>query len=254
MYSAVHTAEVTIFYYNEPLSDLCQVPAAVYMAFSPLGVYRPLCIPIIMPLHMHMHASEQMYIFSFPYLYTHFYWQWCYKHALSTVHLHTIVSPQSSIIIFSLYLHLSSVLSLSLSLSTPLPLCLCLSLPLPLCLCLSLSLSLSLSTEGMINALKGITQLQELGQQLNISEDKLSHLLKSCQSGDESREMITYWIEYNNDASWEKLANALVKIGENKVAEKIVGEQALPRALVEKEDLPSPDNVGMESMSHACNV
>ena len=64
--------------------------------------------------------------------------------------------------------------------------------------------------------------------------------------------MITYWLNYDNDASWEKLANALFKIGENKVAEKIVGERALPRALLEKEDLPSPDKVDTESMLHEC--
>ena len=77
----------------------------------------------------------------------------------------------------------------------------------------------------MALAVKDIERWQELGHQLDVSPEKLSELLNSGWSGAECRdEMITYWEKHDNDASWEKLARALARIGENKLAEKIIDE------------------------------
>ena len=77
----------------------------------------------------------------------------------------------------------------------------------------------------MVVAVKDIERWQELGHQLDISPEKLSELLNSGQSGDECRdEMMAYWVKHDNDASWEKLARALMRMGENKLAEKIIDE------------------------------
>lgn len=77
----------------------------------------------------------------------------------------------------------------------------------------------------MALAVKDIERWQELGHQLDVSPEKLSELLNSGQSGAECRdEMIAYWEKHDNDASWEKLARALVRMGENKLAEKIIDE------------------------------
>jgi hypothetical protein len=77
----------------------------------------------------------------------------------------------------------------------------------------------------MAVAIKDIERWQELGHQLDINPEKLSELLNSGRSGAECRdEMVAYWEKHDNDASWEKLARALTRMGENKLAEKIVDE------------------------------
>ena len=77
----------------------------------------------------------------------------------------------------------------------------------------------------MALAIKDVERWQELGHQLDINPEKLSELLNSGRSGAECRdEMIAYWEKHDNDASWEKLARALVRMGENNLAEKIIDE------------------------------
>ena len=59
------------------------------------------------------------------------------------------------------------------------------------------------------------------GHQLNINPEKLSNLFKSGRSGAECRdEMIAYWEKYDNDASWEKLVCALMRMGENQLGDR----------------------------------
>ena len=80
----------------------------------------------------------------------------------------------------------------------------------------------------MAAAVKSVKKWQELGHQLNISPEMLSNLFNSGQSGAECRdEMVAYWEKHDNDASWEKLARALARMGENQLAERIIEEQRI---------------------------
>ena len=82
----------------------------------------------------------------------------------------------------------------------------------------------------MAAAVKSIEKWQELGHQLSINPEMLSNLLNSCRSGAECRdEMIAYWEKHDNSASWEKLAHALVRMGETLLAEKIIREREAGR-------------------------
>ena len=105
-----------------------------------------------------------------------------------------------------------------------------------------------------MDALRGVKKWKELGHQLNINPEKLSILFNSGRSEEECRdEMISYWKKYDNDTSWEKLVRALLRIGENKLAEKIIEEQALSKSLTHKEELLSfGDNDNSTSMPHNC--
>ena len=99
---------------------------------------------------------------------------------------------------------------------------------------------------SMALAVKDIERWQELGHQLDISPEKLLELLNSGQSGAECRdEMVAYWEKHDNDTSWEKLARALARMGENKLAEKIIEEH------VKKTSTPSvqllPQEVELKS-------
>ena len=75
----------------------------------------------------------------------------------------------------------------------------------------------------MITAVSYIEKWQELGHQLNVDPEKLSNLFKSGRSGAECRdEMMAYWERHNKDASWEKLARALKRMGECQLADSIL--------------------------------
>lgn len=78
----------------------------------------------------------------------------------------------------------------------------------------------------MASAIRNLERWQELGHQLNIEPDKLSQLLHSGKSVAECRdEMIGYWEKGSSEnVSWEKLARALSRMGENKLAEQIIDE------------------------------
>ncbi len=78
----------------------------------------------------------------------------------------------------------------------------------------------------MAAAVRSVEKWQELGHQLNISPERLCNLFNSGRSGAECRdEMVAYWEKHDNDASWEKLARALARMGEIKLAEGIIKEQ-----------------------------
>ena len=86
----------------------------------------------------------------------------------------------------------------------------------------------STTLASMAVAVRSIEKWQELGHQLNINPEKLSNLFKSGRSGAECRdEMIAYWEKYDNDASWEKLVCALMRMGENQLGEMIIKERGV---------------------------
>ena len=92
----------------------------------------------------------------------------------------------------------------------------------------------------MVTAVGDVEKWQELGHQLNIDPEKLSNLLKSGHSGAVCRdEMIAYWEKHDKSASWEKLALALYRIGENRVAEKILTNQPRHPPLASQESSTS---------------
>ena len=77
----------------------------------------------------------------------------------------------------------------------------------------------------MALTVEGVERWQELGHQLDVDPEKLAELLNSDKSVTECRdEMIAYWEKHDNDASWEKLARALSRMRENKLAERIIDE------------------------------
>ena len=106
----------------------------------------------------------------------------------------------------------------------------------------------------MAAAVRTIEKWQELGHQLNINPEKLSNLFNSGWSGAECRdEMIAYWEKHDNDASWEKLARALVRMGENQLAERIIKERGVGEGAIITCTTPTQNNPPTIANTEASN-
>jgi hypothetical protein len=87
-----------------------------------------------------------------------------------------------------------------------------------------------------------VTEWCGLGTQLDLPEDILKLVGSSEDAEDRLRTMVSKWLEYDPEASWDKLANALNAMGKNTIAANIrskyvgaLNSQTTP------EDSPAPN-------------
>ena len=97
--------------------------------------------------------------------------------------------------------------------------------------------------KNIIIALKDvIAEWHDLGIHLGLPESILKLIGSSPDIEGHLRMMVSKWLDYDPEASWDKLANALNAMGKNTIAANIrskyvgaVGSQTIP------EDSPAPD-------------
>ena len=79
-----------------------------------------------------------------------------------------------------------------------------------------------LELKDLVLAVKDITDWYGLGLQLSLPEYMLNIIKAERLPVEESaREMLSKWLDYDPDASWEKLASALEAMGKRAMAERI---------------------------------
>ena len=66
-----------------------------------------------------------------------------------------------------------------------------------------------------------ITEWHDLGLQLGLPEYILRPIGSSSDVDDRLRMMLSKWLDYDSEASWDKLANALAIMGKNAIAVEI---------------------------------
>ena len=97
--------------------------------------------------------------------------------------------------------------------------------------------------KNIVTALRDvITEWRGLGTQLDLPEHMLKLVGSSQEVEDRLGMMVSKWLDYDPEASWDKLANALNAMGKNTIAANIrskyvgaVSSQMIP------EDSPAPD-------------
>ena len=72
--------------------------------------------------------------------------------------------------------------------------------------------------KDFVITLRGVVEYHDLGLQLDLSESTLKLIDKHHDSKDHLRMMLSEWLQFDPEASWEKLATALSKIGKNAIA------------------------------------
>jgi hypothetical protein len=72
--------------------------------------------------------------------------------------------------------------------------------------------------KDLVIALRGVVECHDLGLQLDLPESTLKLIDKHHDSKDHLRMMLSEWLQFDPEASWEKLATALEKIGKNAIA------------------------------------
>ena len=71
--------------------------------------------------------------------------------------------------------------------------------------------------KDLVIALRGVVECHNLGLQLGLPESKLA-LIDKHSVEDHLRMMLSEWLQFDPEASWENLATALNKIGKNAIA------------------------------------
>ena len=71
--------------------------------------------------------------------------------------------------------------------------------------------------KDLVIALKDLVECHALGLQLGLPESKLA-LIDKYPVEDHLRMMLSEWLQFDTEASWEKLSRALGKIGKNAIA------------------------------------
>ena len=74
--------------------------------------------------------------------------------------------------------------------------------------------------KDLVIVMRGVVEWHDLGLQLGLPESKLA-LIDKHPVEDRLRMMLSEWLQYDPEASWEKLATALNKIGKNAIAANI---------------------------------
>ena len=72
--------------------------------------------------------------------------------------------------------------------------------------------------KDLVIALRDLVECHALGLQLDLPESTLKLIDKHHDSKDHLRMMLSEWLQFDPEASWEKLATALSKIGKNAIA------------------------------------
>ena len=72
--------------------------------------------------------------------------------------------------------------------------------------------------KDLVIALRDLVECHALGLQIGLPESTLNLIDKHYDSKDHLRMMLSEWLQFDPEASWEKLAIALRKIGKNTIA------------------------------------
>ena len=72
--------------------------------------------------------------------------------------------------------------------------------------------------KDLVIALRDLVECHALGLQLDLPESRLKLIDKHHDSKDHLRMILSEWLQFDPEASWEKLAIALSKIGKNAIA------------------------------------
>ena len=72
--------------------------------------------------------------------------------------------------------------------------------------------------KNLVIALRGVVEYHDLGLQLDLPESTLKLIDKHHDSKDHLRMMLSEWLQFDPEASWEKLATALSRMGKNAIA------------------------------------
>ena len=72
--------------------------------------------------------------------------------------------------------------------------------------------------KDLVIALRDLDECHALGLQLDLPESTLKLIDKHHDSKDHLRMMLSEWLQFDPEASWEKLATAISKIGKNAIA------------------------------------
>ena len=80
---------------------------------------------------------------------------------------------------------------------------------------------LELKLQRVVIAVKDVTEWYELGLQLGLPDSALRLVAAHPDIMGHKRTMLSEWLQYDPEASWEKLAGALTTIGKNVIAANI---------------------------------
>jgi hypothetical protein len=84
------------------------------------------------------------------------------------------------------------------------------------------SVNLQFELQHIVIAVKdAISKWYDLGLQLGLPDATLTEIRLDPDTGSHLRMMLSKWLSYDPKASWEKLANALTRIGMNTIAANI---------------------------------
>ena len=98
----------------------------------------------------------------------------------------------------------------------------------------------SLSLKNLTNALREVSDWQDLGIQLDIQYHELQKFVSEHQTTEErKRAMLQFWLDDDTNASWKKVISALSEMQLNRVAEEIKRKYQLPPTTW-SEDVPPP--------------
>ena len=75
--------------------------------------------------------------------------------------------------------------------------------------------------KDLVIALKDLVECHALGLQLGLPESTLKLIDKHHDSKEHLRMMLSEWLQFDIEASWEKLTAALNKIGKNAIADNV---------------------------------
>ena len=95
--------------------------------------------------------------------------------------------------------------------------------------------------KNIVIALKDvIAEWYDLGIHLGLPESILKLIGSSPDIEGRLRMMVSKWLDYDPEASWDKLANALNTMGKNTIAANIRSKYVLSSQMI-PEDSPAPD-------------
>jgi hypothetical protein len=110
--------------------------------------------------------------------------------------------------------------------------------------------------KNILTALRDIaTEWRAVGTQLDLPE----HMLKIVDSNpnveDRLRMMVSKWLDYDPEASWDKLANALNAMGKNTIAANIRSKYVgavMNSQTIPKDSQPAPDQEETKARKLLC--
>ena len=78
-----------------------------------------------------------------------------------------------------------------------------------------------LELKDVVFAVKDVTEWYDLGLYLDLPDAILATIASHPDVEGHRRMMLSKWLQYDREATWEKLVSALLKMGKNVIAENI---------------------------------